>query len=206
MMRYWQSLSNEAWKEVSHKGRLKKKASVWSGRAPTWQVKTKGCPRTHTAADRKGNPTDNTFTWTMAREKKRRSGEEWQRFSEGSPPRRRQTPHVAEASISLAGFAPFFEEVWRTSALQFVACVHACCRLPVCALVSHPGVTPPYVGGWFGWECLASVSLPVSDTSAHITGFFVPNVTPLRGRERIPSLARALFPIALICPARPTPP
>lgn len=88
-----------------------------------------------------------------------------------------------------------FEEVWRTSALQFVACVHARGRLPVCALVSHPGAAPPYVGGWFGWECLASVSLPVSDTSAHITGSFVPNVTALRGRERIPSLQ---FPIALL--------
>lgn len=45
-----------------------------------------------------------------------------------------------------------------------------------------------------GREYLASVSLPVPDRAAHITVLFVPNVTPLGGKEGIPSLSLVLFP------------
>lgn len=56
-----------------------------------------------------------------------------------------------------------------------------------------------------GREYLASVSLPVPDSTAHITGLFVPNVTPLKGREGIPSLPLALFPCFFLCAAMTEP-
>lgn len=76
----------------------------------------------------------------------------------------------------------------------YTLCVCSCFPVCVCEWVILEWPHPTWAVALAGWECLASVSLHVPESTAHITGLFVPNVTPLKRREGIPSVgaSRAL--------------
>lgn len=77
---------------------------------------------------------------------------------------------------------------------QYTLCVCVPVSLCVYEWVILEWPHPTWAVDLAGWECLASVSLHVPESTAHITGLFVPNVTPLKRREGIPSVgaSRAL--------------
>ncbi len=109
--------------------------------------------------------------------------------------------------------------VWTVYTLCVCMCVCVCVCVCMClcvcvcvpvSLCMYEWVIPQWPHPTWavdlaGREYLASVSLPVPDSTAHITGLFVPNVTPLKGREGIPSLPLALFACFFLCAAMTEP-
>lgn len=57
------------------------------------------------------------------------------------------------------------KEVLSMNTLYLCVCVCSC--FPVCAWMTHPGLTPPYVGGWSGWEYLACQSACSRQNCSH---------------------------------------
>lgn len=103
----------------------------------------KGCLRTRYQWQEKdsqtGNPTRNTFTWAA----------DWSASetckSEIFIPFDVPIKHFLAALHSCTSLPScFLRKFWTV----YSVCVCSC--FPVCVWMSHPGVTPPYVGGWFG--------------------------------------------------------
>lgn len=163
MLKYWQSLSKEAYKVLSHKGGLKKptKSLFWSGSLPTWQVKTKAV-YAHTVSN----------TFTCATEKKRTKYKT--KLSAGRKVWVEQIFFSLSFQFTISGrfaqFQIFSELMVRKEVLSMntlYLCVCVCSCFPVCAWVTHPGLTPPYVGGWSGWEYLACQSACSRQNCSH---------------------------------------